>query len=103
MTAPLRKTLHLARAADAPVEIERFKNESDKNFAKRCAAIRALGDRWQGHPRYVFVPLHSTHSNIWRPAHLAFWASVHVNAMKDREKNPAFQRAQAVRAAVGEL
>jgi hypothetical protein len=101
MNAERRATLHLARPADAPIEIKRFEGESDKHYQDRCAAIRALGVRWLRHPEYRFQQLHSTNAVIWKAAHAQWWQQVHDAAARDRERNPAFQRAQAVRAAMG--
>jgi hypothetical protein len=98
-----RATLHLARPEDAIplVEITRYEGESDEHFEKRRTAIRALGVNWLRHPHYRFNALHSTNADIWKPAHLEWWAQVHVAAMKARETNPAFIRAREVRNVIG--
>lgn len=87
-------------AAIQPVEVRRLPFESDSHYAKRCAAIHALQDRWVRHPAYGWHALHSTNPEVWRPAHADWWARVHVGAAADRARNPAFIRAQAVRTAL---
>jgi hypothetical protein len=94
-----RPTLHLARASDA-MTIARLDHESEQHYASRCESIRALGERWVRHPNYRFTPLHSMNPEVWKPAHAEFWARVHADAAAARDLNPAFGRAQRVRAAV---
>jgi hypothetical protein len=100
-----RKTLHLATPADtlvAPPQVRRLEWEDDQTYAKRCASIAALGDKWVRHPAYQFQPIQSVHRDVWLPAHLLLWERVHVAAALDRARNPAARRAASVRAALGD-
>jgi hypothetical protein len=99
-----RETLHLIRlegSAAAPATVHQLEHESDWQFKKRTASIRALGPRWLRHPAYRFSPLHSVNPEVWQPAHRAFWETVHAVAAADRARNQAFIRAQRVVVAVG--
>lgn len=96
-----RRTLHLARPDDALVEVKRLEHESEYHYVARCASIRALGPLWLRHPAYRFDPRHSVHADVWRPAHAQWWQQVYDAAARDRARNPAHARVQAVNKAMG--
>jgi hypothetical protein len=95
------RPLHVASEQDAPLEVTRFKGESDLHFEKRCASIRALGPRWLNHPDYVFQPRHSINPEVWLPARLLFIERVRAAAAESRARNAAHARTVAVRNALG--
>lgn len=67
--------------------------------AKRNAAKEIIGERWVNHPAYIFTPRHSNTPAVYGPAREAFIAQVKDLARADREANPAFIRAETIRAA----
>lgn len=98
-----RETLTLIRpTAHLPLEVARLPHESDWHYAARVRAIHALGDSWVKHPAYRFQPRHSHNPEVWKPAFAQWWADqVLPRAAADRERNPAFKRAQALRSVLG--
>lgn len=70
--------------------------------AARVEAIKArAGAALICHPAYQPVPRHSVNPDVYRPARQAFLDGIAARARRDREKNPAFQRAEAMRKAIG--
>lgn len=96
-------SLKLIRPEAATPPIRRLEHESDWHYATRCRSIRLLGDRWIKHPAYTFTPRHSNCPELWAQARAQFLAQISLAAADDRARNPAFKRAQRVRAVLGEL
>ncbi len=94
-----RQTLTLLKAKPQ-LEIKRYDGESDSHYERRCASIRALGERWLRHPAYVFQPRHSVHTNVWAAARQDFLAEISDRARADRLRNIAHQDAERARAAL---
>jgi hypothetical protein len=59
-----------------------------------------LGVNWVGHPEYVPNARHSHNPDIYGPAREAFLNHIAYRARVDRERNPAFRRAEAIRAVI---
>lgn len=95
-----RETLRLIKPAPAAV-VERFDGESEWHFNARSAAIARLGTAWVKHPHYRYSARHSTDLQLWADARVPFLAEIARRAAESRERNPAFQKAQRVRAVVG--
>ena len=91
---------HVARFRRSVALPQRLDYESDDMFAKRVRSIRALGTRWILHPAYVPSARHSNNLELWAAARSKYLQSIADAAKRDRERNPAFHRAQAVVAAV---
>lgn len=58
---------------------------------------REHGAKLACHPDYVPIPRHSNNPEIYVPARAGFLASIAAAALRDRERNPAYIRAQQVR------
>lgn len=67
---------------------------------KRADARAYLGARWVKHPAYQFDPRHSNNPDLYVSARQRFLQSVTSAARRDREANPAFIRAEHIRAAL---
>lgn len=65
--------------------------------AKREEAKAWLGKRWISHPDYRFDPRHSNNPDIFNAARQPFLANVRLAASADRNRNPAFLRAEQIR------
>ena len=65
--------------------------------AKREAAKEHLGVSWVKHPAYVTNPRHSNNQDIYAHARKPYLLRVAGAALADREKNPAFIRAEKFR------
>lgn len=65
--------------------------------AKREAAKEYLGANWVNHPAYRYNPRHSTNQETYVPARQPYLLSIAVLARVDRQQNPAFARAEAIR------
>lgn len=59
-----------------------------------------LGTRWVCHPEYNPIARHSHNPDIYVPARQEFLDLIAYRARVDREKNPAFRRAQAIRSLI---
>lgn len=55
---------------------------------------REYGAKLICHPDYVPTPRHSNNPEIYVPARAAYLASIAAAAKRDRERNPAYIRAQ---------
>lgn len=80
----------------------RIEAESLAVHEARHAAVRRLGTRWLNHPDYRFNPRHSHDPEVYRPARQPFLDAIAERARCDREANPAWQRAERFRAALGD-
>ena len=78
----------------------RVASEPEAVHLARVAAVRRLGTNWTLHPNYEFQPRHSLNPEVYGPARAVYAAEVARLAQAARERNPAWRRAQAVRAAV---
>lgn len=68
--------------------------------AKRDAAKAYLGANWIGHRGYQFNPRHSNNPDIYAPARKDYLKQVGHLAFVDRQRNPAFLRANQIRKAL---
>lgn len=59
-----------------------------------------LGVNWVGHPEYKPNPRHSHNPDIYVPGRQEFLNHIAYRARVDRERNPAFRRAEAIRAVI---
>ena len=80
----------------------RIEAESLAVHEARHAAVRRLGARWINHPDYQFNPRHSHDPEVYGPARQSFLAAIANRARQDREANPAWQRAERFRVALGD-
>lgn len=80
---------------------ERCEAEAQHLHDARCKAVKALGKNWQLHPEYKHNPRHSTNAGVYEVARQPYFAEVARLGAADRARNPAFIRAEAVRAALG--
>lgn len=96
-----RATLRLMPSGAVVPEPRRVASECANVHEARCAAVKALGRKWILHPAYSFDPRHSYDANVWQPARAAFLACIAKTAAADRARNPAFRKAEAVRAVIG--
>lgn len=67
----------------------------------RVAAVKRLGSKWVRHPAYRFDPRHSNNPEVYGPARAAYLACIAKAAAADRARNPAFRRAEELRAVLG--
>lgn len=68
-----------------------------RNKARVADVKRRYGNRLIGHPGYAFNPRHSNNKDIYIPARANYLAAIATAAKRDREANPAFLRADAIR------
>ena len=99
--AVLRPTLRLTTRGEVVPEPRRIDSEALEIHEARLIAVKRLGRKWLRHPAYQFDQRHSNDSNVYQNARAGYLAQVARAAAADRAKNPAFIRAQAVRAAIG--
>ena len=92
--------LRLVQATRPVREPERVPSEALAGHEARLAAIRNMGARWIGHHAYQFDPRHSHDPAVYKPARAAYLDAIAARAAADRARSPAFQRAEAVRAAL---
>ncbi len=68
---------------------------------RTAAAIVAMGTGYVLHPGYRDNPRHSLNPDIYAPARARFLADIAAAAEADRKRNPMWQLANRVRAALG--
>ena len=78
-----------------PVDEMTRLQETTKQKIKECR--EANGAKLIGHPDYRFNPRHSNNPDLFVPARAKFLAAIRSAAAADRERNPAFIRANAIR------
>lgn len=98
---PAREILRLMPSGQVVPEPARIGAEAIQVHEARIAAIKALGRKWVKHPAYQFDPRHSNDPEIYIQARAGHLQQVADLAAAARAKNPLFQRAERVRAAVG--
>lgn len=97
---PVKTRAPVAQPALEQLHVRKLQWESDAHYLRRVVAIRALGVRWVRHPAYQFDARHSTNLDLWAAAREPY-AEVARAAAADRARNPAYLRADAVRAVLG--
>lgn len=97
----MKKALKPSYTAPAMRMPERCEVEAQHIHDARVKAVKVLGKNWQLHPDYVLNPRHSTDAGVYVAARQPYLELVKRLAAADREKTPAFQRAQGVRTALG--
>ncbi|MDE2022034.1 MAG: hypothetical protein KGI71_03985 [Patescibacteria group bacterium] len=98
IAAATRPTLRLTARGEPVPEPRRIESEPLAIHEARLAAIKRLGHKWLRHPSYRFDPRHSNDREIYESARAAYLAQVAMAAAASRESNPAFIRAQSIRA-----
>ena len=92
--------LHLISSTRPIKEPARIESESLAIHEARLAAIRNLGTSWLGHHAYRFNPRHSWDPEVYEDARKPFLEDIARRAAADRARNPAFHRADRIRAAL---
>jgi hypothetical protein len=93
---PEREAIDAAQSLSRP--IIRTSKFAPSEAHKRMYEL--LGVNWVGHPDYVPKARHSFNPDIYVPARQDFLNRIAYCARVDRERNPAFRRAEAIRAAI---
>ncbi len=110
MVHKLRAIPALIGISQPPTVQKRTLVRFEKNFPQATPYIEqrlsqvksAMGKKLICHPDYVPNPRHSHNPEIYRPARAHYLAAVAEVAQRDRERNPAYQLAQRIRAITGE-
>lgn len=92
----LRITPHWTGKVEA-IHKDEIEHLRDGLKAKVAEVKRSEGAKLIGHPGYRFNPRHSNNPDIYIPARQGFIDKILAAAKRDREKNPAFQRAESIR------
>jgi hypothetical protein len=94
---PEREAIAAAQSLSRPI-IRRPSSFVPTEGHKRMYEL--LGVNWVCHPEYVPKARHSFNPDIYGPARQDFLNRIAYCARVDRERNPAFRRAEAIRAAI---
>ncbi|HDR9165220.1 TPA: hypothetical protein QDB28_005670 [Burkholderia vietnamiensis] len=93
------KNLTVVHAEPLPRPLVRSKSTFVPTDAHK-RMYKILGTNWVGHPDYQPNPRHSFNPDIYAPAREQFLSLIVHRARADRERNPAFHRAAAIRAVI---